>query len=217
MHFKVKTVSEGKYFKVRGLGPSTLIGYSRSKAYQTANQTLSYGGNGPIYPPGETTGYPGDFSKCYKVKSFMNATGTELDRQYILVTTFTKSGYQGLRISNCSSYDTMKSYNWNKIVLEVTDTFTVWRQNHVDYTLPAGSTQSNGFVYTDDLNSQVSKFYRDAGETYTIVGVYRADGTEVTNHALKLSYSNYDNLAVRNSGKSSVTFARIDFKVLHTV
>lgn len=204
MHFRVKTVSDGRCFKVRGLGPtpSTFEAYSRSASYQSSNSTLQTSVYTSIYEPGSNNVVAGDTHKDYEIIGMWNAAGAELDYNRIGLSCFLVSGNPRIRIINKRS----SSVSWNHIEYKAHNVFRFYNSDdRADYTLKGMKAGCN--------RNGIGTIERTPNETYTIVGVYMADGTKIpTPTDLEVSYAS-GLRQIKISTQYEHTFAYVDVVV----
>lgn len=202
MHFKVKTVTDGRCFKVRGLGPSTYTAYSRSKAYQNSNQTLQTAVYTTIYEPDSNSVVAGDTHKDYEIVGMWNAAGAELDYDRIGLSCFLVSGNPRIRIFNQSG----STRSWNHIEYKAHNVFRFYNVNSKeDVTVKGTRAGAN--------RNGISTIERTADETYTIIGTYMADGTQIPTPADLEVHYNSSLKQIKISTQYEHTFAYVDVVV----
>lgn len=207
MHFKVKTVTDGRCFKVRGLGPSTFTAYSRSASYQNSNQTLNTTSYTQIYEPGSNNVVAGDTHKDYVITGMWNAVGADVYKEGVSLSCYLYSGNPRIRIRNKSGSDIA----WNHIEYVAYDVFRIYlAKTHIDVVLNEYS-QKNGCYNRNGSSANM----RTPNETYTIIAAYQADDTPVDITPLQVTYnSSWGELNVKNAGHYGTrTVAYVDFTV----
>ena len=207
MHFKVKTVTDGRCFKVRGLGPSTYTAYSRSKAYQNVNQMLSTASYVAIYEPDSNNVVAGDTHKDYVITGMWNAAGANVYKEGVSLSCYLYNGNPRIRIRNTSGSEIL----WNRVEYVAYDVFRIFlTKTHTDVVLTEYAQRSDCYNRNGSTNMT-----RTPNETYTIVAAYQADGTPVDITPLQVNYNSaFGILNVYNrGGYGTRTVAYVDFTV----
>lgn len=180
----------------------TYTAYSRSASYQNSNQTLQTAVYTSIYEPGSNNVVAGDTHKDYEIIGMWNAAGTALQFEQVGLSCYLYNGNPRIRIMNKRS----SSISWNHIEYKAHDVFRFYnRDDRADYALHGSKAAYN--------RNGIQTIERTANETYTIVGVYMADGTQIPTPAdLEVSYAS-SLRQIRISTQYEHTFAYVDVVV----
>lgn len=180
----------------------TFTAYSRSASYQNSNQTLQTAVYTSIYEPGSNNVVSGDTHKDYEITGMWNAAGTELDYDNIGLSCFLVSGNPRIRIYNSSG----STRSWNRIEYKSNDVFKLYtKTDFTDRTFKGSLAGSN--------SNGITTLQRTPNETYTVIGVYMADGTQIPIPAdLTVSYQS-SLKQLRIAVQYENTFARVDVVV----
>lgn len=181
---------------------STYTAYSRSGPYQNANQTLQTAVYTAIYEPGSNNTVSGDTHKDYEIIGMWNAAGVELSYNQIGLSCYLYSGNPRIRIYNSSG----STRSWNHIEYKSHNVFKLYTSvDFTDRTFKGSLAGSN--------SNGITTLQRTPNETYTVIGVYMADGTQIPIPAdLTVSYqSSLKQLRIALQYEN--TFARVDVVV----
>lgn len=180
----------------------TFTAYSRSASYQNSNQTLQTAVYTAIYEPGSNNVVAGDTHKDYEIIGMWNAAGTALQFEHVGLSCYLYNGNPRIRIMNKRS----SSISWNHIEYKAHDVFRFYsRDDRADYALYGSKAAYN--------RNGIQTIERTANETYTIVGVYMADGTQIPTPAdLEVSYAS-SLRQIKISTQYEHTFAYVDVVV----